>query len=464
MSDVTNWPTVIKTDLTASHFLAVTGKRKLQAISLFPSLATAGPGGGINMYSGITNQNQLNMRELISATTGMLTVTVGGTGEVLYTVLPAGFDLALMDNTTSLFLATVDLTADVGATVLPVINGGTGLATIAQGSIPYASAANVISASAPMTTNGQLLIGSVAGVPALANLIAGANITVTNGPGTIQIDANISTLLANLDADTWHINLNAAAGISYLSGDGTAEGVMVDANGRVGIGDSVPTAIALTSQLSLYGNATNALQIGNNNNYKNHSIKALDATGANAGLDLTIEGADATVGNNNGGDLILKAGSANLAGTGASGNANIYPGPGSGTATAGTVNLYYYAAGIAAIGLQVDSAGNVHLPKGALIDDQSSQALVGPGAVNIVTSKTWFTDTAANALTLIDGQEGQHKYIMQIGTSGGSGILTPTNLAGGLITITFNAVGDSVHLMFTNGFWFVIGQNGVVIA
>lgn len=45
--------------------------------------------------------------------------------------------------------------------------------------------------SAPLT-NGQLLIGSTGGQPTPANLIAGANITITNGPGTITIDSSAS--------------------------------------------------------------------------------------------------------------------------------------------------------------------------------------------------------------------------------------------------------------------------------
>lgn len=39
-------------------------------------------------------------------------------------------------------------------------------------------------------TNGQLMIGSTTGAPAPANLIAGANITITNGANSITIAAS----------------------------------------------------------------------------------------------------------------------------------------------------------------------------------------------------------------------------------------------------------------------------------
>ena len=91
-----------------------------------------------------------------------------------------------------------------------------------------------------------------------------------------------------------------------------------------------------------------------------------------------------------------------------------------------------------------------------------TQALSGPGAVDVTNPITEVTTTGADALTLADGEEGQHKYIVMAGT-GGDGTLTPANLAGGT-TITFNAAGDSVHLVFTNGSWYILGSNSIVVA
>lgn len=90
------------------------------------------------------------------------------------------------------------------------------------------------------------------------------------------------------------------------------------------------------------------------------------------------------------------------------------------------------------------------------------QTLTGAGAVNITTHSTLLVTTAADALTLADGAEGQYKFI-KMKTDGGDGTLTPTNLAGGS-TITFDAVGDSVLLFFLDGEWNVVGNSGCTVA
>ena len=457
MSDVSLWPILVKGNVVATDYIPVTGKRRLQVATLFPSLATVGVGSE-SLYTGISNQNQINFKGLLSLHAAITVATNASNLELNF--VPAQVDLALCDNTTSLFLKTVNLISNVTG-VLPVANGGTGLATVTKGSLLYADALDSYAATAPLGTDGLLAIGHTAnGTPSINTLTAGANVTIVNGPGSITIAANITALLATLDTGAFGINLNYAAGASFISGDGTAEGITVDTNGRVFIGDSVPVLPALTAQLHLGGNATNAINIGNNSNYKAQVIKAVDATGANAGLDLSIEGASGGPGVQNGGNVTVKAGPATGAGTG--GDLILEAGDG-GVGTPGSVLLKYSSGGVPATGLKVDLNGNVSLPKGFLIDENQAQILIGAGAVNVTESKCHFTDTGANALTLADGVEGQHKYIFQVGTAGGAGTLTPTNFAGGA-TITFNAIGDTVHLMFTNGFWFVVGQNGVVIA
>ncbi|MFZ9006735.1 MAG: hypothetical protein ACO293_08160 [Nitrosopumilaceae archaeon] len=46
---------------------------------------------------------------------------------------------------------------------------------------------------------------------------------------------------------------------------------------------------------------------------------------------------------------------------------------------------------------------------------------------------------------------------------GGESVITPTNLANGS-TITFNDVGDTAMLIFTNTNWVVVSNNGCSIA
>jgi hypothetical protein len=382
-------------------------------------------------------------------------------GNVEFSILPAGIDLNACDNSTSQFLKSVGLGSDVTGT-LPVANGGTGLSTVAKGSVIYASALDTIAQTSPFNVDGQILIGnSVSGVPSLANIIAGANITVTNGPGTIQIAANLGALSATLDTDIYNINLNAAAGTSWITGNGTSQGITVDATGRVFIGDLLPTLPSLTSQLTLGGASTTAVSIGNQASYGDRTIKVVDAPSSVNGADLLIDGAAGGTGNQNGGDIIIYAGGSS--GTGIGGSAIIrggYPGVGG---TGGGLRLQTSKAmGSGTDVAIIDPDDNFHFLRGHIRYAQNPQSITGAGAVSITTQITYILTTGANALTLADGVQGQTKQIV-MRQDLGNGTLTPTNLAGAT-TITFNDVGDTVSLMFLDGEWHIMGYYGVAIA
>ena len=459
MSEVANWAVLSKSSLDTTHYVPVTGKKKFQLLQLLPSFTTVGTGGE-NIYDGITFGNQLNMKGLKSATPTILALATNA-GNVEFSVLPAGIDLDLCDNTTSQFLKSVALASNVSGT-LPVTNGGTGLATIAKGQLLYASAADTLSATSAMNVNGQVLIGNaVSGVPSLATLTAGSNVTITNGAGTITIAANLSALAAALDTDVYNINLNAAAGTSWITGDGASEGITVDGSGRVFIGDSLPTLPSLTSQLTLGGAATTALQIGNQNAYGDRKVKTTDAPSSTDGADLTVEGAQGGSGNQNGGNINIFAGEPS--GTGTGGSVTLRTGsPGAG-GTAGQLNFQVSkAAGVGTDVLVIDPDGNMEIPSGYVKYTQTPQTLTGAGAVNLTSQITYINTTGANALTLADGVQGQTKQIV-MRQDLGNGTLTPTNLAGAT-TITFNDVGDTVSLMFLDSEWHIMGYYGVVIA
>ena len=90
-----------------------------------------------------------------------------------------------------------------------------------------------------------------------------------------------------------------------------------------------------------------------------------------------------------------------------------------------------------------------------MVKTPTTQTLTGAGAVDIVSAITHIVTTAANALTLADGAEGQWKSIV-MKTDAGAGTLTPTN-PGNFATLTFDDVGDSALLLFTNGKWIWMG-------
>ena len=457
MSEVINWATLAKTSVTSSHYIPVTSRLKFQLQSLFPALATAGVSSE-SLYVNVTNGNQLNFKGIKSGDANLLTVTTVSNNIVL-TALEAGIDLSKCDNKTSNFISTVALASNVSG-ILSIVNGGTGLSTIPKGSVLYASAANTLAASSPVATNGQLLIGNASnGYPSVATLTAGSGMTITNGAGSITLAASMSSAGSNIDLNIYNINMNAAAGNSFLSGDGTNEGITVNASGYVAIGDTTPTIPSLAAQLSLVGTTGRVLEIGNTSTYKAYEIKVTNGPGGVNGSQLTLNGADGGAGVTNGGNVVIRAGAASS--TGAAGNVTISAGDEGAAGSAGTVNL---ATGtVSTVGIQVDASQNVLIPNGFLRYSETPQSLVGAGSIDVVTQITTFTDTGANALTLADGVQGQTKFICQIATAGGAGTLTPTNLAGGT-TITFDAIGESVHLLFTNSSWYVIGISGATIA
>ena len=84
------------------------------------------------------------------------------------------------------------------------------------------------------------------------------------------------------------------------------------------------------------------------------------------------------------------------------------------------------------------------------------QTRTGAGAINLEVAVTHVVTTGVNALSLADATtDGEVKYIV-MKTDGGDGTLTPTSLANGT-TITFDDVGDSAHLIFTNSAWHFMG-------
>jgi hypothetical protein len=101
--------------------------------------------------------------------------------------------------------------------------------------------------------------------------------------------------------------------------------------------------------------------------------------------------------------------------------------------------------------------------------NSTSQAITGDGststAIEITNAVTEVNATSAGApCTLADGANGQVKTIINVSTSGSNNIvITPSNLRGGT-TITLNAPGETVTLMFKNSNWNVIGGFDFAVA
>lgn len=134
-------------------------------------------------------------------------------------------------------------------------------------------------------------------------------------------------------------------------------------------------------------------------------------------------------------------------------------------------NLVFVDAGTDKVGFgtgtpaeKVDVNGNLAISGGFLRLSATPQSLSGSGSLVANTSAaiTHITTTGSATLSLADGVSGQEKTLVMI-TDGGDAVLAPATTSG-FTTVTFNDVGDTVRLLFTNSKWHVIGSYGVTIA
>ena len=101
--------------------------------------------------------------------------------------------------------------------------------------------------------------------------------------------------------------------------------------------------------------------------------------------------------------------------------------------------------------------------------NSTSQSITGDGstssAIDIITPVTEVDATSAAApCTLADGANGQIKTIINVSTGGSNNIvITPSNLRGHT-TITLNAPGETVTLIFKNSNWNIMGGHNFAAA
>ena len=120
--------------------------------------------------------------------------------------------------------------------------------------------------------------------------------------------------------------------------------------------------------------------------------------------------------------------------------------------------------GVATPSQKLDVNGDVAISGGSLYLSQTAQSSTGTSTADLTKAVTELTlSSGSDAASLANGTVGQIKIFVVVGGSG-SCVLTLTTLNGGT-TITFNAVGDAVTLLYvaTVG-WTVIGSNSVVVA
>jgi hypothetical protein len=104
-----------------------------------------------------------------------------------------------------------------------------------------------------------------------------------------------------------------------------------------------------------------------------------------------------------------------------------------------------------------------NIPTFIALDDTVHVCDTTTEAISVASSITHINSTAgAHAGAMANGTNGQIKIITMI-TDGGNSVVTPAALAG-YTNITFNDVGDSATLVFTNSNWVVLSHIGCTLA
>jgi hypothetical protein len=372
-------------------------------------------------------------------------------------------DLSACSNSSSGFLSTVNLTSNVGSTILPVANGGTGVAALADKAvlITQDSGTDTVAAAA-MSTNGQILIGGSSG-PAVATITAGTNMTVTNADGAITLASSIGTISADLDMQNYDIDL----GTGWLSGDGTHEGVNIDSSGKVFIGSATPTGY-FTSDL----NVNSSISLGATNGSTAQSITLKPCTSGSSPT-FTISGSAASGTGNAGGAVVVNAGAGDTNGNG--GNLEVRAGLKAGSGTDGSVLIRTGSSGTITTAVTVDNSQNATFAAGiiqrgdaGIVLHQNTPATTDDGtavvsAANVLTGivtctptadRSKATDTAANYISTLGLAADDDAFdfsVINLATDGTSFVTITAGTGVTLVGAAIISAQDAAEDAFTSG-------------
>jgi hypothetical protein len=235
-------------------------------------------------------------------------------------------DPAVVTVGTNGYLLQADSTAGAGVSwlqTLPVANGGTGATTLTANGVLIGNGTSAVTSIA-LATKGQILVGDGTGNPSALTVGTDGQLLMANaaaGSGVQWINNHLDLLDEFVMPGSTVLDMNnniIDLGTGWLSGNGTAEGINIDAAGKVFIGEDTPTAFFDTA-LNFIGDITvsgasvfQAKAVSGAGS--NISLIAGGSTGASAG-GMVVKGGDSTGGNGNGGSLTLGGGIKNGSGT-----------------------------------------------------------------------------------------------------------------------------------------------------
>lgn len=106
---------------------------------------------------------------------------------------------------------------------------------------------------------------------------------------------------------------------------------------------------------------------------------------------------------------------------------------------------------------------NTLLLNGSKVVLTSPGLLTSSGAISVLKSHVKLNSSGgAIAATLADGADG-HLMVITMIVAGSNAVVTPSNAAG-FTSLTFNSVGDTATLIFSDADWMLLSSYGVTIA
>lgn len=237
--------TTLLADVTSSHYLLIdnaTTTTRVAALSgLIQSISTLGAAGASVVKShtlGVLYQRDIIGGTGITVTENTNDLTLSVTqGDININNLAgiASFDLSAADNTSSLFLTSVNLASNVTGT-LPIANGGTGLTSLTNNSVLLGGASIT---GAVLDADKEILVGTSSG-PQMKTLTAGSNISITQ-------DNSAHTLTVAFSKGNYiETNDNATLGDTTV-GALTVASISPVSRGSVTQGTSMSTAVTVNA-------------------------------------------------------------------------------------------------------------------------------------------------------------------------------------------------------------------------
>ncbi len=196
-------------------------------------------------------------------TNGQLLVGSTGADPVEASITSSGSTLTVTPGAGTI---SIDVTAP-----LNVAHGGTGATTLTSHGILLGHGTSAVTAATALT-NGQLLVGSTGNDPVPATLIQGANVTITNGAGTITIAAAGpgGIVWTDVTTDTLLVTENA-----YIADSASL------------ITFTLPTVAAVGDTFIIQGKNTGGWLVAQNSGQTIYSVNAATTTGGGGSLAST---------------------------------------------------------------------------------------------------------------------------------------------------------------------------------